>query len=766
MEGKGDERKADAGTRKREVREKNASAKTVEGQADFNDVFSIRTLLRDLINGFVFWSLFQALAPMIWFYPLNELEISGYEAFAVVWLFPVLCGIPGFLALIRNRWCLGLLRLVTVGCLASFQAPSTLSRLVTLAVGAGASSLVLAATLFSPSQRIRCQTFWSLILGLFAFVASRVWFVSFVPTWWSSQTNSIVITLGAIATLDHIFAGDDRVDAQTEKQGRADRPRWYLAGLGFGSLLFLTYWCFGEVSLISRWVVRGYPNHGPMPDFWGAPVLVCLLVGAQVSEIHSLTAHPLWTLFGTAALFTLYYLPTWQGYTGGLLLAVYTMSVWPRMVNQVSACLPGRTLALANLVFVTLVLFLVWTVAYNFVPGGVYTREHTDWLIGAVMTFILLGLRSGGNIGSDFTAFIKVKGLSVPTGLHRALILLAVMGGLLGFGYRYDPDRYQVPQKTNPREFTAGIWTYHFGYDNKGWPSLERSAWLLNNTGAVVITLLERDASKLFLGTTDLGMWLGIKGKGQMAHKYQTGRADVITLLESDASKPFLGNNDLGMWLGQRLGMYVDFGPSTKDHTWGNLILSKYPIIKSTHHLLPSPHGELAPAITATINMSGEAVDFVVTHMGNDRDVLDRQLQAKFLADQLRNSPHPAVFLGYVTSAPGSHDYHQLIQVEGVKDIDSTDRSRWCEYIMYKGLIRLGYARISHGGLSDTEVQLGHFEIPKVKDDYKDNTRTTTDPSKVDSARHFNPVFGKYHVGHGYFSHHRFHMSTPKYFLP
>ena len=76
-------------------------------------------------------------------------------------------------------------------------------------------------------------------------------------------------------------------------------------------------------------------------------------------------------------------------------MAIYTMSVWPTMVNQVSACPPGRTLALANIAYITQVLFLVWTVAFNFVPGGVYTREHTDWLILIVMGFIFLGLRSG-----------------------------------------------------------------------------------------------------------------------------------------------------------------------------------------------------------------------------------------------------------------------------------------------------------------------------------------------------------------------------------
>jgi len=66
------------------------------------------------------------------------------------------------------------------------------------------------------------------------------------------------------------------------------------------------------------------------------------------------------------------------------------MSVWPMMLDRLSTCPPVRTVLLASLVWLVEILFSVWTVAFNFVPGGVYTREHTGWLIAAVM--VMLGL--------------------------------------------------------------------------------------------------------------------------------------------------------------------------------------------------------------------------------------------------------------------------------------------------------------------------------------------------------------------------------------
>ena len=42
------------------------------------------------IIGYVYWSLVHGLGPMIWFYPLNELDITGYEVFVVACFSPML----------------------------------------------------------------------------------------------------------------------------------------------------------------------------------------------------------------------------------------------------------------------------------------------------------------------------------------------------------------------------------------------------------------------------------------------------------------------------------------------------------------------------------------------------------------------------------------------------------------------------------------------------------------------------------------------------
>lgn len=80
---------------------------------------------------------------------------------------------------------------------------------------------------------------------------------------------------------------------------------------------------------------------------------------------------------------------------GGLMLALFTFSTWPEMFSKATSCTPSLVLTTAMVVYIFEILFSVWTIAYNFAPGGEYTRERTHFLIAGVIVTIGLALFSG-----------------------------------------------------------------------------------------------------------------------------------------------------------------------------------------------------------------------------------------------------------------------------------------------------------------------------------------------------------------------------------
>ena len=116
-------------------------------------------------------------------------------------------------------------------------------------------------------------------------------------------------------------------------------------------------------------------------------MIVALAVGVLLSP-YKWTTSWLWWLVGVSGAAALYYAPRYWALGGGLALGAYVMSIWPAMTDRVFCRPPGRTLFLGNLIYIILVLASVWVVAYNFVPGGEYTRERTHVILAVSMAFI------------------------------------------------------------------------------------------------------------------------------------------------------------------------------------------------------------------------------------------------------------------------------------------------------------------------------------------------------------------------------------------
>ncbi|KAH2207044.1 hypothetical protein KXW59_000170 [Aspergillus fumigatus] len=629
----------------------------------------------DVYNGYVFWSMATALGLLVWYFPLWHMGISGYEAAIIAYMSPLLLAIPTLKTAVAKYP--RLFHFLSLSGLLAYKVQNPTNRLFVTTFSVACNALTWSGIFHAEktqSSRLESRILaWG--IGLIMSSVAKFACSTNNPVWPTMHAenggwNKMGLLLGILAVLrSHrkpVPSGGDYFPS-TGKKGPS-----LLAAFGMGGLLFAMHSLLSDSSTMISWVWEGYPVRGPIAVPHG--VLTIFAMGAGL--VYGLFCPRIagsWTAFGIgslgAALLTCY--SHWTGFYGGLVLAFYVMAVAPVLVSSAARHSPATTFGLGGLVYVFLILFHVWVVAYAFVPGGPLVREHTDWLMASTMISIGAGVFSAAIINSSSP---KAKTIS-PNGRRQRsyyVYVLAVLQLLsVAIAYLRFPTNDYTPYHKEDKVATLGIWTVHFGLDNDMWSSERRM----------------RDVIKEL-------------------------EIDVIGLLESDTQRIIMGNRDISQVLAEELGMYADFGPGPNKHTWGAALLSKFPIVNSTHHLLPSPVGELAPAIHATLDMYGELVDVVVFHSGQEEDPEDRRLQSQYLAKLMGESPRPMVLLSYLVTKPLEGNYNTYVsELSGMKDIDPTDWDRWCEYILYKRLKRTGYARISRDSITDTEIQVGKFVI-------------------------------------------------------
>ena len=606
--------------------------------------------------------------------------ISGYEVFVMSTISPFLLSIVP----IRNfaTQNIRILHLVSLSGLLAYLVTTPEYRLFAVSLGVSMACLAWATTfnayrMRQPQLEAKMFAFGSgLILSSVAKFASYtnnpIWPVVNAENGGWNKLGIFLSVLSILWSTRQPLPGVGASENAT-KSGRSP-----LAALGVSGLFFGMHSLLSDSSTMILWVWEGYPIRGPMAVPYGCVTILVMALGLYAGVIKQIPAAFIYKyiskpkliiyITGVMGAYFLTSFSNWIGYIGGLYLAFHLMRVAPILLSSAAQHNPAQTFGLAFLGYNILVLAHVWVVAYAFVPGGPLMREHTDWVMAAMMICIGIGLYNSGELqlGNG-----KSRRQPSPTTARKwpyyiwSLVTVQLLA--VGVAYMRFPAYNYAPYHPEENVITAGIWTIHFSLDNDMWSSERR------------IRDLIKDAE-----------------------------VDVIGLLESDLQRIIMGNRDTTQFLAEDLGMYVDYGPGPDKHTWGAALLSKFPIVNSTHHLLPSPVGELAPAIHATIEAYGSLVDIIVFHSGQEEDPEDRRLQTEYLSELMGSSPRPSILLSYLVTKPKKGNYNTYVSPKsGMRDIDPSDWDRWCEYILYKGLKRSGYARISRSTITDTELQVG-----------------------------------------------------------
>lgn len=647
-----------------------------------DDEFTFIEFLTCCTNAFLFWSVVTSLLLCVWYFPLWHMGLSGYEVVvALFFVAPLLLIIP-FVRKFFSRFPFISRSLAVLLGIGAYRVEEPEDRLLTISAGASFAIISFVNESWSLSNQPKKFNAYAVafIIGLLTSSVLKYTCYSNNPIWpimhnENGGYNNIGIFIGLTASFLTPSLDSTTIKVTAQRTGGSI----FLAALGFGGYYFSIQSYLSDSSTLALWTWNGFPITGPTPITGALFNLGAISLGILLSiklDASVLSSKFYTLIVGGVSAYVLYAYEGWVGYCGACVYSVFISSISPIIWQSTVGYNPAIFFSLAFVFEIIIALASIWIVAYAFVPGGPLLRERTDIVLSASFIMILCGIYNY-KLRNNSTHITRTKIVAKKL-FKQVLSILSVLLALsIATTFKRFPPGYYEPYNASSQSFTAGIWCVHFGLDNDMWSSEIRMRDLLKEA-----------------------------------------EVDIIGLLESDTQRLIGGNRDFTQTIAEDLGMYADYGPGPNKHTWGAALLSKFPIINSTHHLLPSPVGELAPAIHATLDIYGELVDVIVFHSGQEEDVEDRRLQSLALEEIMADSPRPAVLLSYLVTNPLEGNYNTYVSEKSrMRDIDNTDWDRWCEYILFRDLKKVAYARISRSTITDTELQIGKFKL--LSDDEK-----------------------------------------------
>ncbi len=207
--------------------------------------------------------------------------------------------------------------------------------------------------------------------------------------------------------------------------------------------------------------------------------------------------------------------------------------------------------------------------------------------------------------------------------------------------------------------------------------------------------------------------WYGKLDMEALAHFIEDVKPDIVGLQEVDVGWSSLTNfEDIPVKLSERLHMDYAFSASRERNNgfFGNLILSKYPIVQQWTEVMP---GSLEPRSFALVQfeIEGQRINFLTTHLG--LSVSDRLGQVSTILDFIDQIGGPLIITGDFNGNDNDPAVAELKKylsdLQSMSDFKDTGTFRSKDGNVYPGS-KMDYILTSpEFGLSTLEVVVDNF---------------------------------------------------------